>query len=370
MSLARPVLRVVMTADAVGGVWSYALDLAAGLRAHGTEVLIAVAGPAPCTDQQSAAEQAGIALVTLPGPLDWLDATPATLERQAAALERIARGWKADLIQLNSPILAAFGTFDRPVLGICHSDLATWWSAVRGDTPPADFRWRIDLTARGYRACDMLVAPTHAFAAATGDAYGIRPQVVLNGRTARRSLSVARRPGSILAAGRLWDAGKGMAVLDAAAASMSAPVAAAGPVKGPGGDGVVLSHVQALGRLAGDDLAARMAETDIFVSPALYEPFGLAVLESAQCGAALVLSGIEGHRELWMDAALFVPPGDAAALAEALDALAADPAEARALGQRAQARAARYSADRMSAGMDAIQRRMLSAAAPRLAVGA
>ena len=39
---------------------------------------------------------------------------------------------------------------------------------------------------------------------------------------------------------------------------------------------------------------------------ALYEPFGLAVLEAAQAGCALVLSDIPTFRELWDGAALFV----------------------------------------------------------------
>ena len=51
-----------------------------------------------------------------------------------------------------------------------------------------------------------------------------------------------------------------------------------------------------------------MARTAVFVSPALYEPFGLAVLEAAQAGCALVLSDIPTFRELWDGVALFVAP--------------------------------------------------------------
>lgn len=370
MSFPAPALRVVMTADAVGGVWNYALDLAATLPSFGVEALIAVMGPAASVDQQAAAVRAGVSLATLDGPLDWLDATPATLAAQAAALDDLAREWRADLIQLNSPILAAFGAFGLPVLGVCHSDLATWWSAVRGGEPPADFRWRIDLTARGYRGCDALIAPTSAFAAATARTYGVTPQVVLNGRAPAENLPVSRPPGTILAVGRLWDAGKGMAVLDAAAATMKTMVSAAGPTAGPGGDSIELGHVQPLGRLDADALAERMAATDIFVSPAFYEPFGLAVLEAAQAGAALVLSDIDGHRELWDDVATFVPPGDPVALTTALETLAADPDRARSLGDQARVRAMSYTVDRMAADTAAIQRDLVAVAAPRQAVGA
>ena len=39
--------RVLMTADTVGGVWQYALDLARGLSEAGASTILAVLGPAP-----------------------------------------------------------------------------------------------------------------------------------------------------------------------------------------------------------------------------------------------------------------------------------------------------------------------------------
>ncbi len=85
-----------------------------------------------------------------------------------------------------------------------------------------------------------------------------------------------------------------------------------------------------------------MARTLVFAAPALYEPFGLAILEAAGSGMALVLGDIPTLRELWNDAAIFVDPADDAALAEAIARLHAEPELAAALGAAAQARAARY----------------------------
>ena len=47
--------RVLMTADAVGGVWRYALELARGLTAAEVEVALAVLGPAPAPEPARAA---------------------------------------------------------------------------------------------------------------------------------------------------------------------------------------------------------------------------------------------------------------------------------------------------------------------------
>ena len=68
-----------------------------------------------------------------------------------------------------------------------------------------------------------------------------------------------------------------------------------------------------------------MRGASIFAAPARYEPFGLAILEAAMCGCALVLGRIPSLVELWGDAARFVPPEDGEALRSALAELIADP---------------------------------------------
>src|SRR3546814_15067984 len=70
-------------------------------------------------------------------------------------------------------------------------------------------------------------------------------------------------------------------------------------------------------------MAAWRERAGIFVSPSLYEPFGLAVLEAAMSGCALLLSDIPTFRELWDGAAVFTPAGDSDALADRLQAMAA-----------------------------------------------
>ncbi|MDT8262603.1 glycosyltransferase, partial [Roseomonas sp. DSM 102946] len=82
--------------------------------------------------------------------------------------------------------------------------------------------------------------------------------------------------------------------------------------------------------------------------------FGLAVLEAAQAGCALVLSDIPTFRELWDGAAVFVPPDDEAAVALALDRMMADRAERDRLGDAARERARRYSTAAMSNAMLAL----------------
>ena len=81
-------MQVLMTADAVGGVWTYALDLAAGLAERGVDLTLAVLGPTPSEDQRAAAASIpGLRLVETGLPLDWTAATRAEI---AEAGRRIA----------------------------------------------------------------------------------------------------------------------------------------------------------------------------------------------------------------------------------------------------------------------------------------
>jgi glycosyltransferase involved in cell wall biosynthesis len=237
---------------------------------------------------------------------------------------------------------------------MCHSCLATWWQAVRGGGMPEDFRRRAALTRRGLLACDALAAPTSAFAQAIARVYDLPPpHVVHNGRSAPPAAEPSRER-QVLTVGRLWDDGKNVAALDAAATLVDAPVFAAGPLKGPNGTELTLRHAKPLGALTPEQVGEWLARTPVFVSSARYEPFGLAVLEAAQAGCALVLSDIPTFRELWDGVAVFTPADDPQAIGGAIQALLDTPDQAAALGAAAQARAGRYTVPAMAEGMLAI----------------
>src|SRR5207247_11301423 len=76
--------------------------------------------------------------------------------------------------------------------------------------------------------------------------------------------------------------------------------------------------------------------------------FGLSALEAALSGCALVLGDIGSLREIWGDAATFVPPDDPAALGEALRELIANPSLREEKAQQAFVRAHEFTPDRMA----------------------
>ena len=353
--MSAPPRRLLLTTDAVGGIWTYTLELAAALASAGIAIELAVLGPPATPGQAQAAAAAGARLHHTGLALDWTVEEPAALEQISVALAALARRLGVDRVQLHSPALLGAAPWPAPVLAVAHSCVGTWWEAVRGAAlPPADFTWRMAAMAHGLRAAETVIAPSEAFADALRRVYGTsrRIGVIHNGRAAgpARDATPAARHG-VLAAGRLWDEAKNIETLDAVAALMTLPVRAAGPLAGPNGAAIALAAIEPLGALDSAAVAAALRAARVFASPALYEPFGLAVLEAAQAGLPLVLADIPTFRELWGGVAIFLPPRDPAAWAAALGALHADTETCEQLGLAAQARAADYQPARFGAAM-------------------
>lgn len=351
-------IRLLMTADAVGGVWRYVTDLARALRPHGVETTLAVLGPAddlPAVEGDMEVVRTGL-------PLDWLCDGPEPVRAAGRAVADLARELRADVVQLNSPALAAAARWPAPVLAVAHGCTATWWNAAHGRAPDPAYRWHGELMRAGLLAADAAVAPSAAFADDLRRTYALpaAPLAVHNGRPTGEVGRGAPAPHAFTA-GRLWDRVKNTDVLDRVAARLSAPFVAAGPVAAPHGETVNPAHLRLLGTLSDEAVAAELARRPVFVSAAVFEPFGLAVLEAAAAGCALVLSDIPTFRELWDGAAVFVPAQDEEAIADAIEALLSDPDGRAEFGEAARRRASRYTPGATAAAMAGLYDRLLSA---------
>ncbi|MEJ7762595.1 MAG: glycosyltransferase family 1 protein [Thermomicrobiales bacterium] len=104
----------------------------------------------------------------------------------------------------------------------------------------------------------------------------------------------------------------------------------------------VRTRVRLEGFVPAADLPSWYGAADVFAYPSLYEGFGLPVLEAMACGAPVVTSAVSALPETSGDAALLVPPGDAAALADAIRRILGDVPLAVDLSGRGVARAALF----------------------------
>jgi glycogen synthase len=358
----RRLRRVLMTADAVGGVWTYAVDLCRAVAARGTRVLLVVSGPPP-TDAQRAelAGCDGVDLVEHPGKLEWMDDPWNDVAAEGRRLIELERAWAPDVIHLNGFCHATL-PWSAPVLVVGHSCVRSWWCAVKQQRPPESLARYSAAVAAGLAAADLVVAPSRAMLDCLDQHYGPLPdsRVIPNGRAFPQQEVPSKEP-LILTAGRLWDEAKNVQAVFDISGRLPWPVYVAGET------GVVTACTSAhlLGRLSAAELRDWMLRASIYVLPARYEPFGLSALEAAQAGCALVLGDLPSLREIWGDAAIYVPPDDRDALAAALQMLVADDDRRTYLGERAKRRAGRYSVERMTTAYEAAYR-ALRAAPPLL----
>ena len=359
-----PDIHLLMTADAAGGIWTYALETAQALSTRGISTTLAVLGDPPSDSAlREARAIAGLRIELTGLPLDWTAASACEVTQAGEEIARLSCRVGADLIQLNAPAVAATASFAVPTIGLLHSCVATWWEGVHGNAAmPADLDWRAKLTRAGLTRVDVAIAPSQALARQAQRLYALpSPLVVIpNGRSAPDAARAANRDIVVLTAGRLWDQGKNVAAVDRAAAHLPFKICAAGPLAGPSGAAVRLDGLDWLGTLDPAALREVMARSAVFVSPALYEPFGLAVLEAAQAGCALVLSDIPTFRELWDGAALFFVPSDPKAIVDALNNITVDTALRTRLAAAAQRRAAKYTPDRSADALAALMRSLLA----------
>jgi glycosyltransferase involved in cell wall biosynthesis len=398
--------RILMSTDTVGGVWTYALELARALLPYGVEVALATMGR-PLTPEQWNAAKAIPKLEVFESnfKLEWMEDAWEDVRLSGEWLLDLEERIQPDVVHLNSYGHGAL-PWRSPILIVGHSCVLSWWEAVKGEpAPPSWDRYRQEVK-RGLQAANLVVTPSASMLAALNKYYGSMAQgrVVPNGCD-RNTFNPAQKQECVLTAGRLWDEAKNVAVLKHIAPQVLWPIYMAGEENHPhhepqrhrertegGGSSDFSRHVEKstldltpqphqeqgkgenskhsqeqergfpdpvkskrgssvhLGHLSSEELATWYAMAAIYALPARYEPFGLSVLEAALSGCALVLGDIPSLREIWGEAAVFVPPDDGEAVAVAINALITNSTRRCQLAKMARDRAVEFTPQRMASG--------------------
>jgi glycosyltransferase involved in cell wall biosynthesis len=108
----------------------------------------------------------------------------------------------------------------------------------------------------------------------------------------------------------------------------------------------IAADVRFLGWTSEADIEGLFALSAGFVFPSFYEGFGLPVLEAMARGVPVACSDRASLPEVAGDAALLFDPSDPAAIAQAIERLLSDRAEAERLRAAGRARAARFTWER------------------------
>lgn len=328
-------MHVLMTTDTVGGVWTYAYDLVAGLLQHKIDVSLVCLGR-KLNDIQweeiyklSKNSGAKLECISTDYKLEWMQDCQEDLNESAAFLARVIADRSPDLVHLNQYCYGSL-PINVPKVVVAHSDVVSWWQAVH-NCDPEESRWvqgyRHNVLA-GLKGADAVVAPSKWYADQIQSIYQLESPVIViaNGRNTEGFDGNKKKQLRAVSIGRLWDAGKQIRILEEVRTEL--PIWVAGDITPPKGQQnsapEELKGVKYLGALSGKEVRKLLESSAVYVVTSRYEPFGLAPVEAAFCGCAVVANDLPSLREIWGDAALYFQQNDAASLSEVLNNLLAD----------------------------------------------
>lgn len=338
-------MRVLMTTDTLGGVWTYAVELSHALQPYGVELALATLGRELSAAQRAeVSELEHVTVYESRYKLEWMRDPWDEVDAAGDWLQNIAREFRPDVVHLND---YSQGSRDWavPVVVVGHSCVCSWFESVHREQPGPEWDTYRERVRSGLDSADLVVAPTRVMLELLRHYYGplSSARVIHNARALPRLPCAPREP-FVLAAGRIWDAGKNIALLADIADRIPWPIHVAGEHCHPDGVGAAVHpNLVSLGSIPQQQMPALYSRAALYALPAKYEPFGLTPLEAALCGCPLVLGDIATLREVWQDAAVFVDPGSKRAWKKALKQMIADASRRRMFATRARQRAGEFS---------------------------
>jgi glycogen synthase len=306
-------MRILMTTDTVGGVWTFTKELAVGFLKNGCSVALVSLGrlPSPAqaawAQEQSEASRSRFRYDVLDVPLEWMNENARAFSDAASALIDIAEQFDADLI-LSSQYCFGALQLDIPRVVVAHSDVLSWAEACRpsGLEQSQWLHTYRSLVQKGLNGADAVVAPTHWMLDALARNFTLPADrhVIANGRTLPGIDADPRRNLQAVTAGRLWDEAKNVKLLQNVDSPI--PLLIAGETQHESVSQTIdESDIRFLGSLDESHMLSLLRESAVYICTSRYEPFGLAPLEAAQCGCAVLANDIPSLHEVWGDSALY-----------------------------------------------------------------
>ena len=358
-------MRILLTTDTTGGVWTFTKELTTELLQRGHAIALVSFGDPPthehlawCT-AQTTAYGSSFQFTASNAPLEWMEKNEFVFKHGAGVLFHIANYFQPDLLHSNQFCFGALST-KLPKLVTAHTDVMSWAKACRpmGIQACRWLRQYRSLVTQGLRTCDAVASPTQWMATELSRHYSDLPPsyVVPHGRSLSAPQSHLRNVQAVTI-GRMWDEAKKVEMLR----SVNSPI----PIYIVGsrhrGDSVAprqIGRSVLLGAMPESSLMSLLARSSIYISTSVYEPFGMAPIEAALCGCAVVANDIPSMREVWGDNALYFDgPRSLSMLMHRLNRDESELAHAR---QRSFARANELTAQRMADGYEALYGALLA----------
>jgi glycogen(starch) synthase len=277
-------------------------------------------------------------------PLEWMQQNEHCLPYGEKTLREVAHSFGAELLH-SSQFCYGAAELGIPKIVTAHSDVFSWARACRH--PLESSAWLDQyrrLVQNGLDSADAVTAPTEWMLSALKEEFSLPPvsAVISNGRAMCESRPSKRQLRAVTA-GRLWDPGKGLSILHALRPPM--PIVIAGEQRCEDAAADIPQGVEMLGVLQREELFQVFRESAVYICASHYEPFGLAALEAALCGCAVLARDIPSLREVWGGGAACFRSADE--LSRLLAGFCQDPQQLVEAQRRAHGRARLYTRERM-----------------------
>jgi glycosyltransferase involved in cell wall biosynthesis len=348
-------VHVLITADTLSGAWTYTRELVTGLVTRGVRVTLVSFGEIPLPSQTAWMDTLhGLDYRPTAFRLEWMHEAEKDLPESTNFLVALVRELKPDVLHLNQFCYGSLPV-DIPRVVMAHGDLITWTQAVEGYTPRPTrwLKWYRDTVTRGLAAADAVVTPSRWMLDTLRRSYSgshsrlRREEVIYPGRNPIFFNPFVSKDDSVLAVGRLIDAGKQVFLLTQHAHPVSVCIVGAEqtvpmpsiPIRADVKVSTDQTCVAIRGPQTEAQLRALYSRAAIYVATARYEPVGMSALAAALSRCAIVANDIPSFREIWGDDALYFRTNDAVSLAENIRTLNADRELCRVYAERAYTRA-------------------------------
>lgn len=326
-------MHVLVTADTLGGVWTYTRELVTGLSQRGVRVTLLSFGEIPGPEQCAWLD--GLRHVEYRATafrLEWMQESREDLRISSAFLEQVIAETRPDVLHLSQFCYGAVKC-DVPKIVVGHSDVVSWWNSVHGEAPPDNdwIRGYREVVTAGLRGADVVVAPSKWMLNTLRENYGPLRQgmVIYNGRNPGLFNPHVSKEDLVISVGRAWDKAKNVSLL--AKESHTTPVWIVGQECHP--DPAFRDHVTEPDRGRGVRFCGPQSEAQLrqlfsrasmYAATSQYEPFGLAPVEAALSRCAVLANDIPVFRELWGETACYFQRNDAEDLADKIRLLRQD----------------------------------------------
>jgi glycogen(starch) synthase len=210
-------MHILVTADTLGGVWTYTRELVTGLVRRGDRVTLVSFGDIPTAAQTRWMDGlANLDYLPTAFKLEWMLDSEADMEASSQYLQAIIQESRPDLLHFSQFYYGALNC-DVPRIVVAHSDVVSWWMSVHRQSPPETdwLRWYRQIVARGLHEATSVVAPSRWMLEQIELHYGnlVSSSVIHNGRTPTLFNPYISKQETIVTVGRLWDSGKNVSLL-------------------------------------------------------------------------------------------------------------------------------------------------------------